>query len=171
MDEKNKRIMKPSFDEVNRIDHSLHCLAAYEVTNGKMVIPKSMEEMANLSIKIANKFNYFKDLIRKGECTFDFIKTTVLAKNGPFLQDKNIDISDPKYFEEPIAAEPTDEPNDVVQSFIQKLMNSASELKVEVLPMSSIPEIPKTEKTEKTENPKALPVKKENRKKRKSKKH
>lgn len=167
MEEKNKRIMKPSFDEVIKTDQSLHYLAAYEVTNGKIVIPKSVEEMMELSVKIAEKFNYFKTLIHNGECTFDFIKTTVLAKNGPFLQDKNLDISDPKYFESPPEIERPDESQDVIQSFIQKLMDSASGIKVEVLPeISGAPET-------KTENPKSLSakseIKNESKKKRRSK--
>jgi hypothetical protein len=75
-----------SFEEIIKLDQSLQRLALYEVTGGMMVVPKSLEEQFNLELKIAKTFNYFKTMIQKGECTYDFIKWHVLDKNGPFDQ-------------------------------------------------------------------------------------
>ena len=101
MKKENKGFMNYSFDEVMRLDQSLQYLASYEVTKGRIAIPKSQDEMIELNEKIANKFNYFKSLIQRGECTFDFIRNSVLGKNGAFPRDvKPIDFSDPKCFEQ-----------------------------------------------------------------------
>lgn len=85
----------PSINDVFYIDQLLHQLASYEVTRGLIVVPKSVEEAMELQQKTADKFNYFKTLIRKGECTIDFIKYQVLKKNGPYPQEKELSIDDP----------------------------------------------------------------------------
>jgi hypothetical protein len=77
-----------SFEEVSRLDDALHQLAIYEVTQGRIVVPQSYEEMIELQGKFANKFNEFKSLIKRGECTYEFIKWHVLDKNGPFSPHK-----------------------------------------------------------------------------------
>jgi len=80
------------FDEALKNDKLLQYLANYEVTGGNIIFPKTQEEIDELSTKIANKFNYFKKLIRDGECTLDFISENVFLKNGAFVQSKkNID--------------------------------------------------------------------------------
>lgn len=80
------------FDEALKNDKLLQYLANYEVTGGNIISPKTQEEIDELSTKIANKFNYFKKLIRDGECTLDFISENVFLKNGAFVQSKkNID--------------------------------------------------------------------------------
>lgn len=91
-----------SFDEVLKIDQALQQLAAYEVTRGMIVIPKSQEEFIELQEKIANKFNYFKGLIKNKECTFQFIKQKVLEENGPFPKADpiNLDKIDPKQLDQ-----------------------------------------------------------------------
>ncbi len=91
MDEKKNKInMKThSFEEIIRLDQSLQRLALYEVTKGMMIIPKSPEEQFRLETKVAKTFNYFKKMIQKGECTYDFIKWHVLDKNGPFVQNSS----------------------------------------------------------------------------------
>jgi len=77
-----------SLKEVMYLDHLLQQLATYEVFHGRIVIPKSPEESFELHKKMAEKFNYFKGLIQRGECTVEFIKQSVLGKNGPFPQTK-----------------------------------------------------------------------------------
>jgi len=83
---------KYTFDEIAKIDESLHYLATYEVTSGKMFIPKTQDEVFEFAGKIAEKFNYFKGLIQKGECTLEFIKQKVLEKNGAIPRKKEVDI-------------------------------------------------------------------------------
>ena len=80
---------KPTFNEVSQLDNDLYQLALYTVTKGKMVLPKSMPEMIDLQDKIVGKFNYYKTQIQSGECTFNFIKWSVLGKYGPYPQPKS----------------------------------------------------------------------------------
>ena len=80
-----------SFEEVMRMDQALHQLAAYEVTKGRIVVPRSQEEFIELQDKIVNRFNYFKTLIQKRECTLQYIRKSVLQKNGPFPKAKSSD--------------------------------------------------------------------------------
>lgn len=75
-----------SFNEVNSLDTDLYQLAFYDVTQGRLFIPKSMEDIANLHERVAKRFNYFKTTIQRGSCTFDFIQQRVLSSNGPFFQ-------------------------------------------------------------------------------------
>lgn len=125
MNEKNKYNMRHTFDEVMKLDQSLQYLASYELSQGKMVIPKSMEEMMELNAKIAEKFNYFKTLIQNGECTFDFIKNSVLAKNGPYPRAKfNIDSINTQSFDKEEELAPTEIPYDPTKSLVEKLVNS-----------------------------------------------
>jgi len=86
-------------DDVFKIDQLLHQLASYEVTGGKMVVPSSFEEVYELNKKTADKFNYFKMLIQKGECSIDFIKERVLRKNGPFPKEVPISVDNPELLE------------------------------------------------------------------------
>lgn len=91
-----------SFEDVMRIDQALHQLATYEVTKGMIVVPKSQEEFMSLHDKIAQKFNYFKQLVQSRECTLQYIKQNVLQKNGPFPQSGpfNADNLDPNQIDE-----------------------------------------------------------------------
>jgi len=90
-----------SFEEVMQLDQSLQFLAMYEVTGGRLVIPKSMDEAMKWQCKIAEKFNEFKRLIQTGECSFEYIKWTVLGKNGAFPQNKiSCDPSSPEFLEQ-----------------------------------------------------------------------
>lgn len=82
------------FDEAIRIDKMIQYLANYEVTGGNIIYPTTQEEVDELNIKISNKFNYFKKLIRSGECTLEFLSVNVLYKNGPFVQSKKKNIDD-----------------------------------------------------------------------------
>jgi len=77
-----------TFKEVSEFDNDLHHLALYEVTEGKLIIPKSINHMVDIQIKIVNKFNYYKKLIHDGECTYEFIKWDVLGRFGPFPREK-----------------------------------------------------------------------------------
>jgi len=80
-----------TFEEVFDLDDALYKLALYEVNEGKMRIMTSHEELMDVHLECAEKFNYFKDLIQSGECTMDYLKNTVLFKNGPYHQYDPID--------------------------------------------------------------------------------
>ena len=79
------------FDEIVRRDQELYSLATYEVAHGRIMVFSDPEKMMDIKTKVADKYNYFKTLIQKGECSFDFIKKTVLMKNGAVLQDLTMD--------------------------------------------------------------------------------
>lgn len=85
------------FDEVFKLDQNLYQLASYEVTGGRLLMPKTQEEAAEIQKKIATKFNEFKQLIQNSECTYDFIRNNVLSKNGAFPKINNIDIDSPDF--------------------------------------------------------------------------
>jgi len=80
-----------TFEEVFDLDDTLYKLALYEVNKGKMSILTSHEELMDVHLECAEKFNYFKDLIQSGECTLEYLKDTVLFKNGPYHQYDLID--------------------------------------------------------------------------------
>jgi len=86
-----------NIDETMRLDQDLYQLASYDVTHGMIIVPHSLVEVVSLQEKVANRFNYFKRLIRTGECTFEFIKQNVLRDNGPFVQ-KELSLDDPDFF-------------------------------------------------------------------------
>lgn len=102
-----------TFDEVMRMDQALQQLAAYDVTGGMIATPDNMDEAIDLQVRIASRFNYFKKLIQNGSCSFDFIKNTVLDRNGPFPQP-HFDVEDPEYFDKLFERESEflDEPKD-----------------------------------------------------------
>jgi hypothetical protein len=90
-----------SFDEVNRLDNELFSIANYEITEGKLIIPKTQEEIYEIHNKIADKFNYYKQMIQSGECSLEFIKWHILDKYGPFPQPKEeINLDDPQCIDE-----------------------------------------------------------------------
>jgi hypothetical protein len=104
-EKKEKRNMrKYSFEEIALLDQALFNLASYDVTGGLMVIVESPEEAHKLRDKIINRFNYFKQLIQRGSCSFDYIRNTVLDANGPFYHPKHKDIdtmlNDPEFCKE-----------------------------------------------------------------------
>lgn len=81
-----------SIEETFELDQTLKKLAIYEVAEGRMVIPATEAECVSFELECAKKFNYFKDLIQRGECTIEYLKDTVLFKNGAFNQaDEYID--------------------------------------------------------------------------------
>jgi len=77
---------KRSFDEIIELDQAIYQLASYEVSNGLIDITKTQQESLDIQVKVAQKFNYFKNLIRNHGMSYEFIKNTVLNKNGPFPQ-------------------------------------------------------------------------------------
>jgi len=160
MNDKNKFNMRHTFDEVMKLDQSLQYLASYELSHGKMIVPKSMEEMMELNAKIAEKFNYFKTLIQSGECTFDFIKNSVLAKNGPYPHAKfDIDSINTHSFDKEEELDPTEIPYDPTKSLVEKLVSSlfpgstiekVEQKKIEEIPINT-PVIKATKATKSTE--------------------
>jgi hypothetical protein len=167
MNDKNKNSMRHTFDEVMKLDQSLQYLASYELSHGKMIIPKSMDEMMELNAKIAEKFNYFKALIHSGECTFDFIKNSVLSKNGPYPRAKfNIDSINTQSFDKEEELAPTEIPYDPTKSLVEKLVSSlfpgSTIEKIEQKKIEEIPIRPPTIKATKSieEKPKKKSKKK-----------
>ena len=86
--------MKHSFQEVMDLDYILYQLSVYEVTHGKIVLARNIKETMRFQNKIVCQFNYFKNMIQRGSCTLEFIKSTVLKKNGPFSRIKGLDTDD-----------------------------------------------------------------------------
>jgi SAM-dependent methyltransferase len=130
----------------------------------------SSEEMMELNAKIAEKFNYFKALIHSGECTFDFIKNSVLAKNGPYPHTKfNIDSINTQSFEKEEELDPTEIPYDPTKSLIEKLVSSlfpgSTIEKVEQKKIKEIPaHTPVIKATKATKSTEEKPKKKSNKK-------
>jgi len=152
MQQENKKTMKPTFEEVIRMDENLRYLATYEVTGGKMIVPLHPEDMFDITKDIAEKFNYFKKLIQDGECTYEFIKTTVLSKNGPYIQNKKpLDFSDPKCFLEDDALEIIGTPKENLQNLIEKMVSS-------VFPGATLEKIEYTNELPENEKPTNQPT-------------
>lgn len=86
-----------TFEEVFDLDNTIKKLAMYEVSGGKMIISTDPLELINFEIKYANKFNYFKDLIQRGECSIEYLRDTVLHKNGAYPNNSEI-ITTPEDF-------------------------------------------------------------------------
>lgn len=106
---------KYTFEDVSYLDDQLYQLALYEATKGKLIIPRSPEQMLRLQEKVATKFNYYKDIIRSGEADMDFIAYQVLKKYGPYAQD----------------TEEMDEPDyDVITRYISERDAAEAEIKV-----------------------------------------
>jgi hypothetical protein len=78
----------PSFEEATRIDQLIYQLAAYEIANGYIMVPKDLDETYEYQNKIANKFNHFKRLIQNGEMTILELSSMVTKKNGPYYLKK-----------------------------------------------------------------------------------
>jgi len=173
-----------SFDEVIKMDQALHQLAAYEVTHGMMVNPKTQEEFLELNDKIARKFNYFKGLIQNKECNFQFIKENVLQKNGPFPKEPfNIEKLDPKQLDDvnDIVSQDNGLHNfaaDILKAFIPSTQNNDAEnildklgIKIIVSPMDiKNPILPVSSENSEKPIPNVPPPKKRNSKKPRSKK-
>lgn len=75
-----------SFDEIMRMDAALLQLAIYETSQGRIFIPKSPEDLMQFQIKSSRTFNYFKNLIRVGETTFEELQCQVSERWGPIHQ-------------------------------------------------------------------------------------
>ena len=73
-----------SFEEVSRLDRDLFQLASYDITNGLLIIPETPEEEAEQARKTITRFNQLKRLIQTGECTYEYIHDTILARCGAY---------------------------------------------------------------------------------------
>jgi hypothetical protein len=90
-------------------------------------------------------------MIRKGECTYDFIKWHVLDKNGPFAQDtsKILDINSPDDIldweaeNKKLPSKEEEEKQESLQ-FIKMLMDKVDmdDMKIEVTPLPNEQKIP-----------------------------
>ena len=74
----------PTFEDAIRGDQMIYQLATYDVTNGMILAPSSMEEVTEIQRKIAKRFNHFKKLIQTKEMTYEELSGMVSLKNGPF---------------------------------------------------------------------------------------
>ena len=103
-----------TFNEVFELDEILYKLAMYEVTKGKIHLLQEMDKLLEVQTECVNKFNYFKDLVRSGECTIQSLKDSVLYKNGPYCQtDNDIPIDNPEKLIEKMEQEETDDKQDI----------------------------------------------------------
>lgn len=127
MEKRNKHFMEYSFEDIMRLDQSLHQLAIYEVCEGMLVIPKSMEEVETLQDKTIKTFNFFKKMIQNGECSFDFIRRSVLNKYGPIPRTKLPDVESPEFLESDDKwdkKEQEKESSDRINKFMESLIKS-----------------------------------------------
>lgn len=128
---------KYTFSEVFDLDEALQQLANYEIAGGKILTPKNMEEYKALQRKVVEKFNYFKDLIQNGDCTFDFIKQNVLRKNGAYGPLEDIDLDAPEAFTyedtqeinigsyfSPQKIPDSSHPHDQAENYLNEILNS-----------------------------------------------
>ena len=76
----------------NELDSKIMSLAIYDSSNGRISIPKDSEEYVAIVKKAAKTFNVFKTYIQTGECTFSDLNQMVMARCGPNLKSKRIDI-------------------------------------------------------------------------------
>ena len=150
-----------TFNEVSQLDSALQNLALYEVCHGMMIFPRDIEGLMDLQQKMADKFNEFKHLIKKGEMKFEDIKRDVLKRNGPFQQEKSdLDIESltPGYFiEKKTDTFPTQNPqnqfykpsqdNRLAKSSNQE--NQENQENKNIPPIANIPEIQKPESKKK----------------------
>jgi len=114
-----------TFDEAFELDNIIKKLALYEVSGGKMFISDNYEELMDLQVECAHKFNYFKGLIQSGECTIEYLKDTVLSKNGPYPQHTEL-IETPEHLMEYIDEE--DKRKVEEQDFIESLYSNVETL-------------------------------------------
>jgi len=77
-----------SIEETFELDKTIQKLALYEICEGKMVVPTDRQGLIDFELECADKFNYFKDLIQKGECDLEYLENTVLSKNGAYNQNE-----------------------------------------------------------------------------------
>lgn len=82
-----------TFEEIMKMDFALLQIAMYETSKGKIFLPKSPEELLEFQVQSGKTFNYFKDLIRKGEISFEELKVKVSNRWGA-LQQEEIDPED-----------------------------------------------------------------------------
>jgi len=156
-----------TFDEVSQLDSALQNLALYEVCHGMMIFPRDIEGLMDLQQKMADKFNEFKHLIKKGEMKFEDIKRDVLKRNGPFQQEKSdLDIESltPVHFiEKKTDTFPTQNQfykpsqdigdfwNDMLSALdgLAKSSNQENQENKNIPPIANIPEIQKPESKKK----------------------
>ena len=72
------------FGEAMQTDKLLYELAAYDASNGMIMIPESLDQAIEFQKAIAKRFNYFKRLIQNSEMSFADIHKTIVEKNGPY---------------------------------------------------------------------------------------
>ena len=74
-----------------RMDQELLQVSMYEVSKGRVSIPKSPDELIEFHVKTAHMFNYFKTLIRRGETTLDELRIQVSNRWGSVYQESEED--------------------------------------------------------------------------------
>ena len=139
-----------TFEEVANLDDALYNLAMYDVTKGRLFLPKSMDEAIDLQQNTAEKFNYFKGLIQAGECTFEFIKWDVLQRNGPFPREDSVNIDDKDFVKQ--ITEGAYEEDDISSNF-----SAIQEALVEMLHSFSDAKNEQKDSDEKKDETKSLP--------------
>lgn len=72
------------FSEAMQTDQALYQLAAYDASNGMIMIPESLDQAMEFQKAVAKRFNYFKRLIQNSEMSFADIHKSIVGKNGPY---------------------------------------------------------------------------------------
>jgi hypothetical protein len=76
--------------EAQKLDEKVFSLASYDVTMGLMPSVTSMSDVKDLQVKLFQRFNEFKGMIQRGECTFTQLEDDVVARNAAIPQDKEL---------------------------------------------------------------------------------
>ena len=75
-----------TFEDAAKRNAQILKLATYDASDGMLMVPNAMSDMAKFQKTIATRFNYFKKLIQNGETTLDHLIQQVLRTNGPYCQ-------------------------------------------------------------------------------------
>jgi len=124
--------MNKSFDfnQASDMDQELYQLASYDVCKGVILTPNNPAEIDKLEREIIAKFNYFKNLIKSGECTFDFIRDDILNKYGI----ANSKISNKKdHLKTDITDIDTDNTSNIFLDFLKEKTSTHSNISIQYL--------------------------------------
>ena len=121
--------IQPSFNDAMSLDQIIYQLAAYDSSDGMIVVPENEEQALIYQKKVISRFNYFKRLIQNSELSFSELQRTVVERSGPFSnKSRNItsDQAIEKLMNEPKTKDSLNdylESHDKVTGILQKLMN------------------------------------------------
>lgn len=104
-----------SFNEIQRLDGEIYQLAYYEATKGQFLVVNEQADLLEIQKKVAKSFNNMKSMIRRGECSLEFIKENIIAKYGPIYRGND------KFNEVKINTNKYDKSNKEVNDFLNDI--------------------------------------------------